>query len=162
MDNIIQFVLEYNNNNVGDYCNELSKKIYLEPNYDLNDVLFAIIDLLIKTHDSVDILTYDYIIPLLEYIIKNVRVNGVIMTRDKTKLSDMYTSIEPTLYPDSEFTKHVIKYIKSVSISNNMMLLFNTNTPTSSHTKVIPITIDELLKRVEKLENEVRELKSKL
>lgn len=160
MENIIQFILAYNNSNVEEYFTELCKKIYFEPNYDINNTLFAIIDILISHHDSANIITYDHIIPLLEYIIKQVRLNGVIMTHDGKKLIDMYIEIKSTLYPNSEFSKHVKVFIESVSIANNMMSLFSMTMP-SQHTQPTRITIEELLKRVEILENEVRELKSK-
>ena len=160
MDNIIQFILAYNNTiNISCYYNEICTKIYTEPDCNKNDVLFAIIDVLVINHNSVNILTYNNVIPLLEYIIKQLRLNGVIMLNSGITLSDMYKPIVPTLYPDSEFAKHVNRYIESVSISNNMMSLFNIK---PSPQKNIPITIDELLQRVERLENEVRELKSKI
>jgi hypothetical protein len=162
MENIIQFILTYNNSNVVEYFIELRTKINSVPNCDTNDVLFTIIDILIKKHDVVDILTYDHIIPLLEYIIKQARLNGPIMTRDGKKLIDLYMEIKPTLYQNSEFTKHVNRYIESVSITNNMMSLFNNTLPSSPHKQSVPITMEELLQRVERLENEVRELKSKL
>ena len=159
MENIIQFILAYSNNPV-EYFTELCKKIYSEPNYNITDALFAIIDILISHHDSADIMTYNYIIPFIEYIIKQVRLNGVIMTRDGKKLIDMYIEIKSTLYPNSEFSKHVKEFIESVSIANNMMSLFSMTIP-SHHTQPTRITIEELLQRVEILENEVRELKSK-
>jgi hypothetical protein len=156
MDDIIQFLLAYNNNiNVCDYFEEIHTKICVDSKYNMNDVLLTIIDILIQKHSSIDILTYDHIIPLLEYMIKQIRLNGIIMTRDKKKLVDIYTPIIPTLYQNSEFTKHVNRYIASVSITNNMMSLFTV-------TRELPpplITIDDLLHRVERLENEIRELK---
>jgi hypothetical protein len=161
MENIIQFILAYDNSNVEEYFTELCTKLYSEPKCTINDVLFAIINIVIKKHDSVDIITYDYIIPLVEYIIKQVRLNGVITTRHGKKLIDMYMEIIPTLYPNSEFSKHVERYTKSVSITNNMMSLFTNHMP-SQPKQSVPITIEELLQRIERLENEVSELKSKL
>jgi hypothetical protein len=160
MDNIIQFILAYDNTvSINDYYNEICDQIQLEPNFNKNDMLFAVIDILIKKHDSADILTYDYIIPLLEYIIKQVRLNGVITSKSGMTLIDTYKEILPRLYPDSGFAKHVNRYIESVSLANNMMSLFNIKTPV----KQTPhITMDDLLKRIEKLENEVLELKSRL
>ena len=159
MDNIIQFILTYSNTiGINDYYNEICTQIQLEPNLNKNDVLFTIIDILITKHDSVDIRTYDNIIPLLEYIIKQLRLNSVLISKSGMTLLDMYKSIAPTLYPDSEFTKHVNRYIEAVSTVNNMMSLFTIKTPVNQPT---PITIDELLQRIERLENEVRELKSK-
>lgn len=162
MENIIQFIFEYNNSlNLDEYFNELCTKINSFPNYDITDALLAIIDILIKKHDSIDILTYDYIIPFLEYIIKQVKLNGTVMTRCGKKLIDMYMEIELTLYPNSVFSDHVKRYIKSVSIANNMMSLFTNNMP-SHHKQSSPTTMEELLQRIEILENEVRELKLKL
>lgn len=159
MDNIIQFILAYNNTiSINDYYNEICKQIQLEPNFNKHDMLFSIIDILIGKHDSADILIYDYIIPLLEYIIKQVRLDGIIMSKSGMTLIDMYKEILPKLYPDSEFSKHVNRYIESVSITNNMMSLFSIKAPVKETTH---ITINDLLKRIEQLENEVRELKSK-
>jgi hypothetical protein len=156
MDDIIQFLLAYNNNiNVCDYFAEIQTKICADSKYNMNDVLLTIIDILIQKHSSIDILVYDHIIPLLEYMIKQIRLNGIIMTRDKKKLVDIYTPIIPTLYQNSEFTKHVNRYIASVSITNNMMSLFTV----ARELPPPPITIDDLLRRVERLENEIRELK---
>jgi hypothetical protein len=161
MENIIQFILAYDNSNVEEYFNELSIKLYYEPKYDTNDVLFEIINILIEKHDSIDIRTYDYIIPLVEHIIKQVRLNGIIITRCGKKLIDMYMEIIPTLYPNTEFSTHVERYIKSISITNNMMSLFTINIR-SQPKQLVPIRMEELLQRIELLENEVRELKSKL
>ena len=161
MENIIHFILAYDNSNVEEYFNELSIKLYYEPKYDTNDVLFEIINILIKKHDSIDICTYDYIIPLVEYIIKQVRLNGIIITRCGKKLIDMYMEIIPTLYPNTEFSTHVERYIKSISITNNMMSLFTINMR-SQPKQSVPIRMEDLLQRIELLENEVRELKSKL
>ena len=158
MENIIQFILAYNNGNVEEYFNEL----HIEPEYNTTDVLFAIIDILIKKHDSIDIITYDYIIPLLEYIVKQVRINGIITTRCGKRLIDMYIEIIPTLYPNAEFSKHVNRYVESVSITNNMMSLFTNHMPQSQPKPSVPITTNELLRRIELLENEVHELKLKL
>lgn len=159
MDNIIQFILAYNNTvSINDYYNDICKQIQLEPNFNKNDMLFAIIDILIKKHDSADILIYDYIIPLLEYIIKQVRLDGIIMSKSGITLIDVYKEIVSKLYPNSEFSKHVNRYIESVSVANNMMSLFSIKTPVKETTH---ITMDDLLKRIDKLEHEVRELKSK-
>ena len=167
MDNILQFVFAYNNSNVCNYFNEICSKLYLEPICDITDVLFAIIDTLIKTHNLADILKYNHIIPLVEYIIKQVKLKGVVMTRDKIPLIDVYKKIITTLYPNSEFAKHVHRYIDSVSIDNNIMLLFKSSPIKQSNQEFesvsLPktINIEDLLQRIEKLENEVRELKSK-
>ena len=159
---IIQFILQYNTNiNVEIYYTEISEKIDKINNTPINitDILFMVIDLFTESASSSVNLEYDNLVSLLDYIIKQIKLNngaGSIKNQGGQTLVDKYNILIPILDPNSKLAQHIQRYIKSASMITNMLSLFsmghNTHQPP-------PITLDELVQRIVQLEHDVRELK---